>query len=510
MVDLSTDRDPGAKLPTGITIPHRAAAFLGRELGLWVDGSWRPASDGSALEVVNPATGLPFTTVGAASPADVDVAVRSASSAFARGEWSRAPSREREEVMRRLATLIEEHGEELAVLDCLDNGMPLAQSRGEVTGAAAHLRYFAGCCSKLAGQTIPTYNGGPFSVFTRREPVGVVGAITAWNFPLDNAVWKIGAALACGNSVVLKPAEETPLSALYLGALATEAGLPFGVLNVVTGSGEEAGNALSTHDAVDKIAFTGSTATGREIVRASAGNLKRVTLELGGKSPSIVMADADLDRYLADIVTAVMYNTGQVCSAGSRVYVHRSLAADFVLEASAFAGSLSVGPGWLPGTDLGPLVSKAQLDRVLGYIADGQQHGAHLAFGGSRCEGELSGGYFVQPTIFDAVHDEMQIARDEIFGPVMSVLVFDGIDELVARANASTYGLAAGVWTRDVTIAHRLAEELAVGTVWVNCYNRFDPAVPFGGYRQSGYGRELGEAALDEYTQRKSVWIGLG
>jgi acyl-CoA reductase-like NAD-dependent aldehyde dehydrogenase len=482
-------------------------SFLSESHGLWIDGEVRPAKSHEPICVVNPADGTVLSVVGAGTHEDVDAAVGAAKDSFARGAWSGLSPEDREETLRRLSGLIDEHAEELAQLDCLDNGMSLALARSEVAGAASHLRYFAGWCSKIQGETISPHRGGPYVVFTAREPIGVIGAVTAWNFPLDNAIWKIGASLACGNSVVLKPSEETPLSALYLARLAAEAGIPPGVLNVVTGLGAVAGAALSSHRDIDKIAFTGSSATGREIVRASAGNLKRVTLELGGKSPSIVLGDADLERHVPSIVGAVMHNSGQVCSAGSRVFVQRSIVAEFLDGARNIAEQLRVGPGWTEESEVGPLVSSRQLGRVLGYMEQGSQAGARIVSGGTRRLGELESGYFVEPTIFADVRDEMSIATDEIFGPVMSVLAFDDLDEVVMRANSTAYGLAAGIWTQDVGLAHRLARVLRSGTVWINCYNRFDPAVPFGGYGQSGYGRELGEAALDEYTQRKSVWL---
>jgi aldehyde dehydrogenase (NAD+) len=494
------------------------SAFLRRLHGVWIDGQDRATHGSGRLEVYDPSTGGVIATIAAAGARDVDDAVAAARAAFRDGRWSRRSPSDREETLRRLAGLLVANGEEVAQLDTLDNGMPLTQARAEVQSSASHLRYFAGRAADIGGDIVTPYRGGDFAVSARREPIGVIGAITAWNTPLENAVWKIGAALAAGNSMVLKPAEETPLSALRLAELATEAGLPDGVLNVVTGTGETAGAALSSHPDVDRVAFTGSTETGRRIVTASAGNLKRVTLELGGKSPVLVLPDADLDRHMTRIVAAVMWNTGQVCTAGSRVYVHRDIAGDFVRMAAEVVDRMIVGPGLDERTQVGPVVSRVQRDRVLGYIAAGRAEGATRSVGGRTAGGDPvspepgpddQAGYFVPPVIFSDVRDDMRIAREEIFGPVMSVLEFTDTEDAVQRANHSDYGLAAGIWTSSVTTAHQLARRLETGTVWVNCYNQFDPAVPFGGYKQSGYGREMGLASLEECTNLKTTWIGL-
>ena len=487
-------------------ISESVKSFLEHDHGLWIDGEECDADGREKIDVINPADGQLVSRVARAKTSDIDRAVASSVAAFDDARWRGLAPAERTQCLLRLADLLEENTENLAILDCIDNGMPLRQSRGEVQSSISHLRYFAGWATKIYGETVQARQDSKYFVYTRREPIGVVAAITAWNFPLDNAVWKIAAPLVCGNSVILKPAEETPLSALYLANLAHKAGIPRGVLNIVTGYGEEAGAALSAHNHIDKIAFTGSTETGRRIVEASAGNLKRVTLELGGKSPVLVMPDVDLEKVVPLVVQGVMHNAGQVCSAGSRVYIHTDIRKDFLELAQSVVTSIKQGPGLTPDIDMGPLVSSVQQDRVLDYIEAGKSEGAALIVGGKR---PRDIGYFVEPTVFANVTESMRIGREEIFGPVMSVLDFASLDELITRANSSSYGLAAGVWTHDIRVAHRLAAELRVGTVWVNCYNEFDPAVPFGGYRQSGYGRELGLQAIDTYTSVKSVWINL-
>lgn len=487
-------------------ISESVRSFLKHDHGLWIDGKEQAADSGETIDVINPADAQVLSRIARAKTSDIDRAVASSTTAFEDARWRGLAPAERTKCLLALADLLEESAEDLAILDCLDNGMPLRQSRGEIKSSIAHLRYFAGWATKIYGETIPVRQDSKYFVYTRREPIGVVAAITAWNFPLDNAVWKIAAPLVCGNSVILKPAEETPLSALYLARLAQKAGIPPGILNIVTGYGEEAGAALCAHNRVDKVAFTGSTETGRRIVEASAGNLKRVTLELGGKSPVLVMPDVDLEKVVPLVVQGVMHNAGQVCSAGSRVYVHESIKKDFLDLANVAVTNIKQGPGLFPDTDMGPLVSSSQLDRVLSYIELGKNEGAILVAGGKRSRDI---GFFVDPTVFANVTETMRIGSEEIFGPVMSILDVANIDDFIARANASSYGLAAGVWTHDIKVAHRVAAELRVGTIWVNCYNEFDPAVPFGGYRQSGHGRELGIQAIDTYTNVKSVWVDL-
>jgi acyl-CoA reductase-like NAD-dependent aldehyde dehydrogenase len=415
---------------------------------------------------------------------------------------------DRAKILWRIGDLIDQHSEELGTLETLDNGKPIFESRYvDMPMAAEVFRYYAGWATKIHGETIPVR--GPFLNYTLREPVGVVAAIVPWNFPLLLASWKVAPALACGNTVVLKPAPWTPLTALRLAELAQQAGLPDGVLNVVTGSTRELGRALVKHPGVDKVAFTGSTATGQEIVRNSADTLKRVTLELGGKSPNIIFADADLDAAVKGATIGIFYGKGEVCAAGSRVFIEKKIKEEFVGKLAERAAKLQPGDPLDPKTKLGALISEPQMQKVLSYIEKGKAEGARLVVGGARATFGNGKGYFIQPTVFDGVRNDMTIAREEIFGPVLAALEFAEVEEAVRQANDNPYGLAAAVWTRDIAKAHRVARQLKAGTVWINTYNNYDPAAPFGGYKMSGYGRELGAHALEHYTQVKSVWVNL-
>jgi aldehyde dehydrogenase (NAD+) len=472
------------------------------ELKLLIGNRWVASESGKTFTTINPSTGEEICEVAEAGAADVEQAVRAARSAFEQGPWRSMRASERGRLLHRLADLIESNGDELARLESLDNGKPVSVAKAvDVAKTVACYRYFAGWADKVHGKTIPI--DGDFLCYTRHEPIGVVGQIIPWNFPMLMMAWKLAPALATGNTVVLKPAEQTPLTALRIGGLILEAGFPEGVVNVLPGFGPTAGAAIASHMDVDKVAFTGSTEVGHLIMEAAAkSNLKPVTLELGGKSPNIIFADVDLDAAVEGAHMGLFSNQGQSCCAGSRVFVEESIYDEFVERSIARASKRVVGDPFDPRTELGPLVDQGQFDKVMGYVESGRSQNATLACGGNRIGNR---GYFIQPTVFADVQDDMQIAREEIFGPVMSIISFKSLDEVIARANRTKYGLAAAVWTRDIKKALAVANGVRAGTVWVNCYNVMDTRSPFGGFKQSGIGRELGEYGLQQYTQVKSV-----
>jgi phenylacetaldehyde dehydrogenase len=489
-----------------VTLDHNVEAFIGSPRQLFINGEWVDAAAGKTFETPNPATGETLAHVAEGDAEDINRAVRAARAAFDDGPWSRMTPSERSRIVWKIGDLILEHVDELAQLESLDNGKPyLVAQAADVPLAADLFHYMAGWATKIEGNTInisvPYMPGANFHSYTLREPIGVVGQIIPWNFPLLMAAWKLGPALATGCTVVLKPAEQTPLTALRLAELIAEAGVPAGVVNVVPGFGETAGAALAAHDDVDKVAFTGSTEVGKLIVQAAAGNLKKLTLELGGKSPNIVFDDAE-DNAVEGAANAIFFNHGQCCVAGSRLFVHESRYDEVVDGVAEIAKSIKLGSGLDPATQMGPLVSDEQFRRVTGFLESGRADGATALAGGGRFGDR---GYFVEPTVLTNTSPDMKVVREEIFGPVVVAEKFTSLDEIAAAANDTAYGLGAGIWTRDISKAHALAKKIRAGTVWINCYNVFDASLPFGGYKQSGWGREMGHEVLNNYTEVKAV-----
>ncbi len=477
---------------------------------LWIDGKWCPAAAGERIETFNPATGRVLATLARGRQADVDAAVAAARRAF-EGPWSKFTPAQRQQVMVRFAELVDKNFDELTLLESLDMGAPLhSRLRAGKDNYIRNILYYSAQARNIGGETIPNSLPGTVTTMILKAPVGVVGGILPWNGPMSSQMYIIGPVLATGCTAVLKPADEASLSILRTAELLLEAGLPPGVINVVTGLGPEAGAALAAHRDVNRVAFTGSTITGREIIKASAGNMKRIQLELGGKSPDFVFADADLDKAVAGAAMGVYNNSGQICFAGTRIFVQRSIQDQFIERMAAFSKALKVGDPMDPSTKLGPLISQRQLDKVLGYVEKGSQDGANLVAGGKRMGGELSGGYFIEPAVFGNVTNTMTIAREEIFGPVASVIPFDTVEEALALGNATEYGLGSGVWSSNVNTVFKMVHGIQAGTVWVNCYGMLDPAVGFGGYKHSGYGWKGGQSQIDGYLYQKAAYINVG
>ena len=489
-------------------IAHPVTFLDGRPKKLLIDGKWVEAVSGKTFTTTNPSTGEALAEIAEGGSQDIDRAVQAARRAFD-GPWRKFKPHDRQEILLKLADLVDRNFDEFTMLDALEMGEPITRRRNARRRVLGLIRYYAGMATALHGETVEnSAPGGEFVTYTVKEPVGVVGAIVPWNGPMVSWIWKLGPVLATGCTAVYKPSEEASLSALRLAELLTETGLPDGVVNIVTGFGGEAGSALAAHPGVDKIAFTGSVETGQKILQASIGNLKRVTLELGGKSPDIVFADVDMDMAVPGAAMGCFGNTGQVCSAGTRLFVEDRIYDEFTERVAEFSRTLNVGNALEAETQIGPIVSLKQLDRVSSYLELGRGEGARVLSGGARLTDEKrAAGYFVPPTVFADVRDDMRIAREEIFGPVVSAIRFSDIEEVARRANETTFGLGSGVWTRDVSKAHYLAKALRAGSVWINCYQMMDPAMPFGGYKMSGYGRESGSAQFDDYLNVKSVWI---
>jgi phenylacetaldehyde dehydrogenase len=487
-----------------VPLTENVSRYVAKTRQMLINGKWVDAASGKTFNSYNPATGEVLARVAEGDKEDIHRAVTAARAAFETGPWRKLTPSERGRMIWKLADLIEKHAEEFAQLESLDNGKPVTVARvADLPNTVDMFRYMAGWATKIEGNTITlSGQGDKFFAYTLREPVGVVGQIIPWNFPLLMAAWKLAPALATGCCVVLKPAEQTPLTALLLGEMVQQAGIPDGVVNIVPGYGETAGAALSAHPDVDKVAFTGSTEVGKLILHAATGNLKKVSLELGGKSPNVVFQDADIEQTIPGAAMAIFFNHGQCCCAGSRLYVEEKQFDRVVGGVSDIASKIKVGPGMDSSTEMGPLVSEEQMNKVCGYLESGFAEGAKATAGGGRHGNK---GYFVNPTVLVNTNDKMKVVREEIFGPVVTAIPFKDVDDLVAKANNSEYGLAAGVWTKDIAKAHRIASKLRAGTVWINCYNVFDAALPFGGYKQSGWGREMGHEVLNLYTEVKSV-----